>query len=86
LPPPAGRPTRKKLNRYKKIKRKVCEFCVNKATGIDYKNVSKLKRSVSERGKILPRRTTGTCARHQRWVASAVKRAREIALLPFTAE
>ena len=86
MPLPAARPTRKKQNRYKKPKRKVCDFCVNKATSIDYKNVSKLKRSISERGKILPRRTTGTCARHQRWVACAVKRAREIALLPFTAE
>jgi small subunit ribosomal protein S18 len=81
-----ARITRKKQNRYKKPKRKVCEFCVNKATGIDFKNVARLKRCVSERGKILPRRTTGTCARHQRWVSEAVKRAREIALLPFSAE
>ena len=78
--------TKKKANRYKKPKRKVCGFCVDKAASIDYKNVAKLKRSISERGKILPRRQTGTCAKHQRWVASAVKRAREIALLPFTSD
>lgn len=76
----------KKQNRYKKPKRKICAFCVDRTVSIDYKNVAKLKRATSERGKILPRRTTGACARHQRWVAEAVKRAREIALLPFTSD
>ncbi|MFN2463508.1 MAG: 30S ribosomal protein S18 [Candidatus Dormibacteria bacterium] len=65
--------------------RKVCNFCVEKIDEIDYKEVSRLRRYVSERGKILPRRVTGTCARHQRTLTVALKRARHIALLPFTA-
>ncbi len=65
--------------------RKVCNFCVEKIEEIDYKEVSRLRRYVSERGKILPRRVTGTCARHQRRLTVALKRARHIALLPFTA-
>ena len=65
--------------------RKVCNFCVEKIEEIDYKEVSRLRRYVSERGKILPRRVTGTCARHQRTLTVALKRARHIALLPFTA-
>ena len=67
-------------------RRKVCAFCVDKATSIDYKDVAKLRRYLSERGKILPRRTTGTCAAHQRDLTTAIKRARQIALLPYVAD
>ena len=73
-------------SKYRRPRRKVCAFCVDKIDYVDYKNVSKMRRFVSERGKILPRRTTGTCASHQRVLTRAIKRAREIALLPFTAE
>jgi small subunit ribosomal protein S18 len=62
---------------------KICQFCADKNLHIDYKNVDMLKRYVTEDGKIRPRRQTGTCARHQRELAGAVKRARHIALLPF---
>ena len=67
-------------------RRKVCTFCVDKVEGIDYKDSFKLKKHMSERGKILPRRMTGTCAKHQRQLTVAVKRARHVALLPYTAE
>ena len=67
-------------------RRKVCNFCVDKIQQIDYKDTGKLRRYVSERGKILPRRTTGTCAMHQRQLTVAIKRARQIALLPFVTE
>lgn len=67
-------------------RRKVCVFCVDKVTDIDYKDVNRLRRFVSDRGKIEPRRRTGTCAKHQRILATAIKRARHLALLPFTAE
>ena len=67
-------------------RRKVCQFCVDKCEFIDYKDVAKLRRFTSERGKILPRRTTGTCAKHQRELTEAIKRARQIALLPFVSE
>ena len=70
----------------RKNRRKVCSFCVDKADFIDYKDVAKLRRFISERGKILPRRVTGTCAAHQRQLTEAVKRARHVALLPYTAE
>lgn len=76
----------KKVNKFRRVRRKVCTFCVEKVTHIDYKNAMRLRRYVSERGKILTRRTTGTCASHQRTLTHAIKRAREIALLPFTAE
>ncbi len=72
--------------RSRKSKKKVCQFCVDKVQEIDYKDVAKLRRYVSERAKILPRRITGTCAKHQRQLTVAIKRARHIALLPFTAE
>jgi small subunit ribosomal protein S18 len=66
-------------------RKKICVFCADKNhTGIDYKDVNKLKRYVSERGKILPRRITGNCAKHQRALTVAVKRARHIALMPYT--
>ncbi len=66
-------------------RKKVCVFC-GKDNVIDYKDVNKLKRYVSERGKILPRRITGNCAKHQRALTVAIKRARHIALMPYTAE
>lgn len=65
---------------------KVCQFCSDKTVKIDYKNIDLLRRFVTEEGRIRPRRQTGTCAKHQRAVALAVKRARQIALLPFTSE
>ncbi|MGE5559926.1 MAG: 30S ribosomal protein S18 [Chloroflexota bacterium] len=70
--------------RGRRPKRKVCSFCVDKIENIDYKDANRLKRFISERGKILPRRITGNCAHHQRQLTLAIKRARTIALLPFT--
>ena len=67
-------------------RRKVCAFCADKSGRIDYKEVNRLRRYLSERAKIEPRRKTGTCARHQRILATAVKRARHLALIPFRAE
>ncbi|MBQ8081701.1 MAG: 30S ribosomal protein S18 [Clostridia bacterium] len=67
-------------------RRKVCEFCVGKIEYIDYKDVNRLHRYINERGKILPRRVTGNCAKHQRQLSEAIKRARAIALLPYTVE
>ncbi len=67
-------------------RRKVCQFCVDKIKDVDYKDLSRLRRFLSERGKIEPRRKTGTCAAHQRSLNVALKRARQLALLPFTAE
>ena len=72
--------------RPRKAKKKVCAFCQDKIDYIDYKDVAKLRRFVSERAKILPRRITGTCAKHQRQLTEAIKRARHIALLPCSAE
>lgn len=70
----------------RKGRRKVCGFCVDKVDNIDYKDIARLKRYVSERAKILPRRVTGTCARHQRDLTIAIKRARHLALLPFSSD
>ena len=67
-------------------RKKVCNFCVDKVTSIDFKDSAKLRRYTSERGKILPRRTTGTCAAHQRDLTTAIKRARQIALLPYVTD
>ncbi|GAB4346117.1 MAG: 30S ribosomal protein S18 [Candidatus Abyssubacteria bacterium] len=69
-------------------RRKVCRFCADKipAVDIDYKDVQKLKHYTTERGKIVPRRISGNCARHQRAVSKAIKRARTVALMPFTAD
>ena len=67
-------------------KKKVCRFCVDHVDFIDYKKADQLQPFVQERGKILPRRMTGTCSRHQRWLGEAIKRARNIALLPFATE
>ncbi|NJO84107.1 MAG: 30S ribosomal protein S18 [Blastochloris sp.] len=66
-------------------RRKVCAFCTEQIRTPDYKDIKRLQRFVSERGKILPRRRTGTCARHQRGLTTAIKRARHMALLPFVA-
>ena len=74
-------PMKKRMGRRRK---KVCVFCSDSTNVIEYKDVNKLKRYISERGKILPRRITGTCAKHQRAITVAVKRARHIALLPYT--
>ncbi len=76
----------RKPGKFKKPKKKVCFFTVQKIDFIDYKNIGLLKRFISERGKIYPRRTTRTSAKHQRQLAQAIKRAREIALLPYVAE
>jgi len=67
-------------------KRKPCNFCIDKAIDINYKDGSRLKKYISERGKILPRRISGNCAKHQRMLTIAVKRARTIAFLPFVTE
>ena len=75
-----------KRDRGRKPRRKVCSFCVDKVDHIDYKDAAKLRRFTTERGKILPRRISGNCAKHQRQVTLAIKRARNIELLPFTAE
>ncbi|MBR5912989.1 MAG: 30S ribosomal protein S18 [Selenomonadaceae bacterium] len=72
--------------RGRRPRRKVCAFCVDKVENIDYKDAAKLRRFITERGKILPRRISGNCAKHQRQVTVAIKRARNIALLPFTAD
>lgn len=72
--------------RGRRIKKKVCVFCVDKVESIDYKDISKLKKFISERSKILPRRISGNCAKHQRQLTIAVKRARQIALLPYSSD
>ncbi len=72
---------------YKRVpRRRVCVFCQEKVTEIDYKDINRLKKFVAESGKIMPRRMTGTCAKHQRELSTAIKRARVSALLPFKAE
>jgi small subunit ribosomal protein S18 len=70
----------------KQIKKKVCKLCVEKVDRIDYKDDRRLGRFITDRGKIVPRRISGTCARHQKQITLAVKRARVLALLPFTAD
>ncbi len=70
----------------RKPRRKVCMFCVDRAEKIDYKDIAKLRKCMTDRAKILPRRVTGTCAFHQRELTTAIKRARHIALLPYTAD
>jgi len=79
----------KSFSRYKQkvfFKRKICRFCNKKDLIINYKEIDMLKRFTSERGKIIPRRITGTCAKHQRQLARSIKRARVLALLPFVAK
>ena len=72
--------------RMKRAKKKLCSFCMDKVIDINYKEVSRVRKYISERGKILPRRISGNCAKHQRQLTIAIKRARHIALLPYTAE
>ena len=67
-------------------KKRVCQFCADKVSVIDYKDIGRLRRSTSERGKILPRRVTGNCAKHQRAMTQSIKRARHMALMVYTAE
>jgi small subunit ribosomal protein S18 len=86
MPEPREREARPRRDYRRRPKRKVCSFCAEKATYIDYKEINRLRRFVTERGKILPRRVSGNCARHQRALAVAIKRARELALLPYTGE
>ena len=87
-----GKPTRergekKRGERSERVlRKKKCRFCVEKVREIDYKDVVRLKRNVTERGKMIPRRITGNCAKHQRQLATAIKRARFMALLPYVAE
>ncbi|MEZ4812172.1 MAG: 30S ribosomal protein S18 [Caldisericia bacterium] len=80
-----GGPRRKK-SRFKRPRKKICVFCAEHMDYIDYKDINRLKRFVSETGRIHSRRQTGTCAKHQRRLVTAIKRAREIALLPFVVE
>jgi len=75
-----------KRDRQRRPRKRVCNFCVDKVESIDYKEIGRLKKFVSERGKILPRRISGNCARHQRQLTVAIKRARNVALLPFSAD
>lgn len=75
-----------KRERGRKARRRVCSFCADKMADIDYKDANRLRKYITERGKILPRRITGNCAKHQRQLTIAIKRARQIALLPFTIE
>ncbi len=77
-------PARKGRRQYVR-KRKVCKFCAERVDFIDYKKAETLQTFIQDRGKIIPRRITGTCSRHQRWLTVAIKRARNIALLPFAA-
>ncbi|MBM7582869.1 small subunit ribosomal protein S18 [Caldicoprobacter guelmensis] len=72
--------------RGRRNKKRVCSFCLDKVEKIDYKDIQKLKKYMTERGKILPRRISGNCAKHQRQLTVAIKRARNLALLPFTVE
>jgi small subunit ribosomal protein S18 len=73
-----------KRQRMRRPKKKICHFCANKVAGIDYKDYPTIRRYSSERGKILPRRISGNCAKHQRELTQAIKRARNIALIPYT--
>jgi small subunit ribosomal protein S18 len=70
----------------RRTKRKICQFCVDKVEEIDYKDLMKIRKYLSEKGKILPRRISGTCAKHQRQLTTSIKRARHIALLPYTTD
>ena len=78
------RPARPAANNRRR--RKVCIFCADKIAFIDYKDSAKLRKFISERGKILPRRISGTCAKHQRELTTAIKRARQVALLPYISD
>lgn len=80
------RPDRSERPQRGRRRRKVCAFCVDKIEAVDYKDIARLRKFMSDRGKILPRRMTGACAHHQRQLTDAIKRARQIALLPYTAD
>jgi small subunit ribosomal protein S18 len=80
-----ARPSRKKKER-RPVRRKKCKFCLDRVEHIDYKDERRLRRFMTDRGKITPRRITGTCARHQRMLSAAVRRARIVALVPFVRE
>jgi small subunit ribosomal protein S18 len=84
--PPKKKPATRKPAKDRKPKRKSCSMCIEKIASLDYKDTPRLRKYITERGKIVPRRISGNCAKHQRWLTEAVKRARVIALLPFTAE
>ena len=75
-----------KRERGRRPRKRVCSYCIDKVESIDYKDANKLRKHITERGKILPRRISGNCAKHQRQLTIAIKRARHIALLPFTTE
>ena len=75
-----------KRDRTRRPRKRVCNFCVDKVESIDYKETGRLRKFLTERGKILPRRISGNCAKHQRQMTIAIKRARNVALLPFSAE
>lgn len=74
------------MQRRFRSRRKVCSFCADKSSTIDYKDTKKLSKYITERGKILPRRVTGTCSKHQRKLTAAIKIARQVALLPYSAD
>ena len=82
----AREPRENKPQMRNRRRKKVCIFCVDKITNIDYKDIPRIRKNLSERAKILPRRVTGTCAMHQRQLTLAVKRARHVALMPFSAD
>ncbi len=82
MPAPKG----KRASKERRVKRKPCTFCTERAIDVSYRDVNRLKKYVSERGKIVPRRISGNCAKHQRMLTVAVKRARVIAFLPFASE
>jgi len=77
---------REKDERRPFFRKRICRFCVEKLEGLDYKDVARLQKFITERGKILPSRISGTCARHQRSLSRAIQQARAVSLLPFTAE
>ncbi len=83
---PARNDNNEKFARNRKMRRKVCAFCADRAEFIDYKDTAKLRKYISEKGKIVPRRVLGTCARHQRELTTAIKRARHAALLPYSGD
>ncbi|NLC04335.1 MAG: 30S ribosomal protein S18 [Tissierellia bacterium] len=74
------------MQRRFKPRKRICSFCADKSTNIDYKDINKLKKYITERGKILPRRVSGNCSKHQRELTIAIKRSRQVALLPYSAE
>ncbi|MDH7498941.1 MAG: 30S ribosomal protein S18 [candidate division NC10 bacterium] len=74
------------VTKKRSFRRKICKFCADKVNEVDYKDVKRLRSFITERGKIMPRRVSGNCAFHQRQLTTAIKRARNIALLPFVAD